>query len=232
MRFASLDRFGVSPVRISGLAALAAAGGALLTWLVTGEALGDTKGAAALVVAGLVFYFVVSTPRRLSDSQRLAEARGSPLLSASAAACLAVTGSRPRTILLMRPREPALEGPLKEAGRRVLLGAGVDLALESSAKSLLSYSAAAAFRGLAGFTPEGVEQGDEEVRGLAASSDLSRETKVPMLMTLCFFAPIMLIIYAVFSHAYGAADLAGLASLEFIVLDLAFFLSSPERNPR
>ena len=180
----------------------------------------------------LVFYFVLSAPRRLADSQRLAEARESPLLSASAAACLTVTGSRPRTIVLMRPRDPTLKASLSEAGRKVLLGTRVDRALESSAQSLASYTAAAAVRGLAAFTPEGVEQGDEEAQGIALSSDLSRETKVPMLMTVCFFTPILLILYAVFSHTYGVADLAELASLEFIILDLAFFLSAAERNRR
>ena len=186
----------------------------------------------ALAVGTLVFYFVLSAPRRLADSQRLAEARESPLLSASAAACLTVTGSRPRTIVLMRPRDPALKASLSEAGRKVLLGTRVDRALESSAQSLASYTAAAAVRGLAAFAPEGVEQGDEEAQGIALSSDLSRETKVPMLMTVCFFTPILLILYAVFSHTYGVADLAELASLEFIILDLAFFLSAAERNRR
>lgn len=184
----------------------------------------------ALAAGALFFYFVLSTPRRLADGQRLAEARESPLLSASAAACLAVTGSRPRTILLARPRDPGLESRLNEAGRRILLGAGVETALESSARSLVSYSAAAAFKGLATLAPEGVEQRDEEATSMAASTDLSRETKVPMLMTVCFFTPILLILYAVFSHTYGAADLAELSSLEFIVLDLAFFLGAAERK--
>ena len=215
---------------MAGVSAALSAGGALLTWAVTGDALGQARDAVAAVVGALAFYFVLSAPRRLADSQRLAEARESPLLSASAAACLAVTGSRPRTIVLMRPRDPALQASLKEAAREVLLGTRVDRALESSARLLVSYTAASAFRGLAAFIPEGVEQGDEEAEGLAASSDLSQETKVPMIMTACFFTPILLVLYAVFSHAYGAADLAELASLEFIVLDLAFFLGAAERN--
>ena len=202
----------------------------MLTWSVTGDALGEARDAVALAVGALVFYFVLSFPRRLADSQRIAEARESPLLSASAAACLAVTGSRSRTIVFMRPRDPTLRAGMKEAGRKILLGTRADRALESSAQSLVSYTAAAVFRGLGAFAPEGVEQGDEEAQGLALSTDLSRETKVPMLMTVCFFTPILLILYAVFSHTYGASDLAELASLEFIVLDLAFFLSAAERS--
>jgi len=230
MRFASLDRFGISPARIGFVSAAMSGGTTQLTWTVTGESLGEARGVVALVVGALVFYVVLSAPRRLADGQRLSEARESPVLWASAAACLAVTGSRPRTIILLRPRGQSLTASLKEAGRQILLGTRVDRALENSSRNLVSYSAASAFRGLAAFTPEGVEQGDEEVRGLDASSDLSTETKIPMLMTVCFFTPILLVLYAVFSHTYSAADLAELASLEFIVLDLAFFLTASERK--
>jgi hypothetical protein len=230
VRFATLERFGVSPVRIAGLAASVSAGAALFTRTITGEALGEGRDGAAVIVGALVFYFVLSFPRRIADSQRLAEAREAPMMSASAATCLAVTGSRPRTIVVMRPRDPVLRAGLKDAGRKILLGTRADRALESSARCLVSYSALAAFKGLASFTPEGVVQGDEEAQGLAISSDLSRETKVPMIMTACLFTPILLILYAVFSHTYDAVSLAELASLEFIVLDLAFFLSAAERN--
>jgi len=230
MRFVTLDRSGVSPLRITALAVAVSAVAALLTRTITGEALGEGRDGAAVVVGALVFYFVLTAPRRMADSQRLAEARESPSLSASAAACLAVTGSRPRTILLLRPRDPVLTANLREAGRKILLGNRADKALESSAQNLVSYSALAAFKGLGSFTPEGVAQGDDEAQGLATSSDLSRETKVPMLMTVCLFTPILLILYAVFSHTYGAVSLAELASLEFIVLDLAFSLSAAERN--
>jgi hypothetical protein len=232
VRFATLDRLGVSLARIAALAGAVSAGAALLTRTITGEALGEGRDGAALIVGALVFYCIISAPRRIADSQRLAEARESPMLSASAATCLAVTGSRPRTILIMSPRDPVLKASLRDAGRKILLGTRADKALESSAQDLVSYSALAAFKGLASFTPEGVVQGDEEVQGLASSSDLSRETKVPMLMTVCLFAPVLLILYAVFSHTYGAVSLAELASLEFIVLDLAFFLSAAGGNLR
>lgn len=232
MKFSSLDLFGVSPFRIACFASIAAAGGVLLTRIATGDALQNAGWAVALAVGALVFYFVLSTPRRLADSQRLSEARESPLLSASTAACLAMTGSRARTVLLARARDPALKTSLEEAGRRILLGTGVERALEGSARPLVSDTAVTVLKGLARFAPEGVEQGDDEALGIAASSDLSRETRVPILMTACFFTPILLVLYAVFSHAYSATDLVELSSLEFIVLDLAFFLSAAERNRR
>jgi len=76
------------------------------------------------------------------------------------------------------------------------------------------------------------DSGDEESRGLASSSDLSRETKLPVFMTACFFTPIMLLLYAVFSHSYSGGSLAELIALEFIILDLTFYLSSGDRGPR
>lgn len=209
-----------------------AGGAGAATGIVVGGSLGQARTTVAALVAALVFYIALSTPRRLIDSQRVAQARESPLLSASAAACLTVTGSRPRTLILLRAREPALSSALKEAGRRVLTGTGVGSAVEGSVRPVVSYSAAAALRALASFAPRGIDQGDEETRGLASSSELSRETKIPMLMTVCFFAPILLVLYAVFSRSFAATDLAELAFFEFIVVDLAFYLSAADRGPR
>ena len=181
------------------------------------------------MVSGLVFYTVASVPRRLLDRQRVSEAREAVLLSASARACLEVTGSRPRTLAMVKPRDPVLARSLGGAVRMVLLGTRVEDALNSASAGLASYSAAATLRSLAALQPEGFESGDEETRGLAVSSELSRETKVPMFMTACFFAPIMTLLYAVFSHSFDAASLSELTALDFMIVDLAFYLSSGDR---
>ena len=230
MTFRALDRLEVSPWRIAvvGLAAGAGAGGAVLS---AGGALGDAREATALVVGVLAAYVVVSTPRRVVEGGRLSQARESALLSASASACLAVTGSRSRTLLLLRARDHALAASLREAARRVLLGTRVERALEDSAGRLESYSAAASLVGLASSSPGGIDQGDEETRGLESSSELSLETKIPMLMTACFFTPILLLLYAVFARVYSIEDIAELAFFEFIVLDLASYFSSAEKAP-
>ncbi len=232
MRFASLDHFRISPWRIGAVGAAAAGGSGLSTELVLGDSVGQARVAIALIVAALVLYIVLSTPRRLLDAQRVSQARESPLLSASASACLAVTGSRPRTLILLRSRDQALADSLRDTGRRVLLGASVEGAVAGSVGALASYSAAASLRALAAFTPKAVAQGDEEMRGIVSSAELSRETKIPMLTTVCFFAPILLILYAVFSRSYGAVQLGELASLEFIAIDLAFYLCAADRGAR
>ena len=53
-----------------------------------------------------------------------------------------------------------------------------------------------------------------------------------MFMTVCFFTPIMLLLYAVFSHVYSTDGLAELAAFGFVVIDLAFYLAASDRGPR
>ncbi len=196
-----------------------------------GDVLGQAKAPTLLVVALAVFYIALSTPRRLLDGQRVTQARESVLISAAARACLTITGSRPRTIMLLRSRDATIAKTLTEAGRKVLLGEDVESAVASSSRGLPSYSAAAALRSVASMGPDSLATGDEETRGLAASSELSRETKLPIFMTVCFFTPIMLLLFAVFLHAYDPGSLAELVAFEFITVDLAFFLSASDRGP-
>lgn len=232
MKLASLDRFGISPLKLVALAALISGCLTLAASEALGDVLGGGTGPTLVSIAALLFYAVVSTPRRLLDAQRVAQAKESVLLSAAATACLSVTGSRPRTILLLRSRDPAISRSLSDIARKVLLGSRVADALEGSSGRLSSYSAVAALHGVASLGRRGFDAGDEETRGLANSSELSRETKLPVFMTACFFTPIMLLLYAIFSHSYATGSLVELVALEFIILDLAFYLSSGDRGPR
>jgi EamA domain-containing membrane protein RarD len=50
-------------------------------------------------------------------------------------------------------------------------------------------------------------------------------------MTVCFFAPIMLLLYAVFFHLYDTMSLGELAAFEFVIIDLAFYMSASDRAP-
>lgn len=213
-----------------GVLVSVAAGGTL--GLALGGALGQATGPVALVVGILVFYMVVSTPRRLLDRERVSQARESPLLAAVSTACLKVTGSRSKTLLMLKPREQSLVAAASQGARLVLLGAPVERAAAEASEKLASYSASEVLRGVAKLSPADFGTGDDESRGLATSSELYRETKLPMLMTVCFFSPIMLVLYAVFSHSYDAARLAELVALDFVVVDLAFFVSSADRGPR
>ena len=232
MRFASLEHFNIRAWRISCVGVALASAAWLMAGLAVGGVLGGAKPAMQVVVAALVFYIVVSTPRRLLDRQRVSQARESVLLAGAAKACLGVTGSRSRTLVMLRPRDSVLSETVEEAARVVLLGGRVEQALSTTSEGLASYSAAAALRSLATLKPGNYDAGDEETRGLADSAELSKETKLPMFMTVCFFAPIMMLLYSVFSHSYDPGSLAELSALEFIVIDLAFYLSASDRRPR
>ena len=231
MRLASYERFGVSPLRMAGIGGVAAAlaGTALAT--IAGPALGGATWFAGTIVAGLVMYAVMSTPRRVLDRERVSQAKESVVLGAAAAACLSVTGSRSKTLMMLKPRDRSFGRAVTAAARMVLLGSSVEGALADASGRVASYSAAETLRGIASLKPGDFDEGDEEVRGLASSSELYRETKLPMLLTACFFSPIMLVLYAVFTHSYSPVQLLGLIAVQFTLLDLALYFSSGDRGP-
>jgi hypothetical protein len=214
--------------------ALLAAGASLASTIASGLALEGVLGQGTpliLIVTGvLVFYIVLSAPRRIIDGRRISQSREAVLLSGAALACLSVTRSKSRTAVMLRSRDPSIRNALSDVGRRVLLGSRVEKAIAASVGGLSSYSAVAALEGVATLTLRSFDAGDEEARGLALSSELSRETKLPVFMTACFFTPIMLLLYAVFSRSYAPQSLAELVALEFIALDLAFYMCSGERG--
>ena len=229
MKVASYEVFNIGFGRIAIVGLACSALVAFGLWSLSGDALGQAGTAVILGVALLVFYMVMTAPKRMLESSRVSQARESLLLSASAQACLMVTGSRSRTFMLLRPKEPSLAAAVREVARKVLLGNGVVGAVAES-KGVTSYSAAAVLRAAASMRAREYEAGDEESRGLAASSELGMETKLPLFMTVCFFAPIVLTLYAVFSHTYDPPHLFGLAVFEFAVIDLTYYFSSPDRG--
>ncbi|HEY6283475.1 MAG TPA: hypothetical protein VIW22_06080 [Nitrososphaerales archaeon] len=232
MNFASFEHLGIDPWKVATVGA-AASGTALLGCsLALGGVLGQDTAAAEIVVALLVFYIVLSTPRRLVDAQRVSQARESVLLSVASNACMNATGSRPRTLMLLRSSEPGIKRALTDLGRSVLLGARVENAVELASRRLASFSAASVLRGTATLRPRVVDVGDQEIRGLMSSSELSKETRLPMFMTVCFFTPIMLLLYAVFTHIYSPEGLSELAAFGFVAIDLAFYLAASDRGPR
>lgn len=226
MKFASLEHYHLSAWRLAGLGvALASA-----AWLATGFAVGDVLGGAKwpllYAVFGLVFYAVVSAPRRAMDRERAVQAREAVPLSCAVRALLEVTGSKAKTLVLLTPRDQTIEVPVRRAARATLLGESVEESIEEAARALAAYSASGALRALGGNRAGSAGQDDEEVRGLEASAELGRETKIPALMTACFFSPIMLLLYAIFSHAYGGGSLAELTALEFVILDVALYFTA------
>lgn len=183
-----------------------------------------------MVLAGLVFYGIVSSPRRVLDNQRLSQSREAVVLAVSASACLPITRSSSRSLLILRSNEPGLAEALRAVGRRILLGEPTNSAVRAETESLASYSAANALKAVASTQKGYVKEGGEELAGLTSYSQLSSETRLPIFMTVCFFSPIMLLLYAVFSKSTSPGSLAELVLLQVFLLDLTFFVCSPRRE--
>ena len=226
VKLESLDHFGIDIVRLVAVAmVIGASTSAALGWMI-GGVLGQAAVEFDLTVFALVFYIAVSTPRRVLEARRVVQAREAVLLTAVASASRRVTGSRSRTMLMLRSKEVELASTLDDARRMILLGRSVEEAAGISSRRLASYSASSVLESAASSgLSSGFDDG-EEVRGLTNAELLSRETKLPIFMTVCFFCPIMLILYSVFSHISSLASLAQVVALEVVVLDLAYFVCS------
>lgn len=226
MRFASLDQLGIDPARLFVLAILCAVLGGSVVWLLVGDLLGSATSEFELVVSGLVFYIVVSAPRRLIGARRVSQARESVLLSSVSAVSSRVVGSRNRVLLLMRASDEELRNALAWIGRSLLLGLNAEDTVCEASATLSSYSASNALRRMGTESPNSPIEGGEETRGLESAGQMATETKLPVFMTVCFFTPIMLLLYAVFSHLVAPQRLAELVALEMVILDLAFYVCS------
>jgi hypothetical protein len=232
LKLASLDHFGLSAWRVAAVALASSSASWLVADLAFGDALGGAGSLVLFMVAAAVFYIVATTPRRLLDMGRVSQAKEAVLLASSSKALLEVTRSRSRSVLLLRARDRDVAAAVTRASRAILLGESVTRSVGGVSGSLASYAVAAALRGLAEPMKGRPDPDDEEARGLAGSAALSRETKVPMVMTVSFFTPIMLLLYTVLTHSYGAVRLAELAAFELAVLDLTFHLGAPGRPRR
>lgn len=232
MRFESIEHFGISPWRIALFAMGISTVFAFAFGFAVGPVLGLARVPILLVIASATFYLIITTPRRIIDRQRMSQAKDSVTLSAAIKATMGVVGSRCRTLALLRPRDESLAKATRGAMRNVLLGHPIQDSVESSSQLAVSYSAANALESVAVLGSDSIDLGDEEKRGLAVSSDLNRETKLPIFMTACFFAPIMLVLYAVFSGLGDPTSLSALAAFEFVIIDIAFYLTAGDRGVR
>ncbi|QQG49151.1 MAG: hypothetical protein HY247_02230 [archaeon] len=208
------------------IASAASASASIGFWALSRLPLGETAYGAALAVGATVFYIVVTTPRRLLEVQALSQAREAVLLTASTASLLQATGSRSRTILTVHPRDQGVQSAVRHAGRDILLGRSPVESVRGPAAMLASYSAANALRSVAEHSLVGTPEGGEEVQGLENMGALSQETKFPILMAACFFTPILLLLFALFSGEWSPLIVSALVATEVVTLDLALHLCS------
>ena len=215
----------VDPLRLVALGgAISFAAGAVV-WLLLGDLMGAATLEVDIVCAALVFYVVVSAPRRIMDARRISQSREAVFLATVSAASAQVVGSRNRVIIMLRSRDEEIDRALAGVRKALFLGFSAEEATLKASSRLASYSASNALR-RAGLPSASMSEGGEETHGLEISGQMAAETKLPVFMTAAFFTPIMLLLYAVFSHITEPQQLVELVALEVILLDLAFYVCS------
>ncbi len=230
VRFASFDHYGIVAWRLVAVGAAAGLVSALLLQEATGGVLGAGAPGLDLVVGLIVFYMVVSLPKRLVEASSLSQSREASSLSVMASVDFEATHSRSRTLLMLKSADPDISQALARVKKAILLGVPPSAAVNQSADLLASTSAADALRKAATMSPETMEEGGEENRGIVNALQLGEESKLPLFMTVCFFAPILLLLYAVFSRLEDPRSLLELLGVQLVVLDLSFHFTSSERR--
>ncbi|HVC26569.1 MAG TPA: hypothetical protein VND40_00260 [Nitrososphaerales archaeon] len=181
-------------------------------------------GAMAAACAG---YLVSSAPRRIVRVAAFQQTLEAPSFAASSNIYLKSTSSRSKTFLMLRAEEPRLCSFLAEVRRRVLLGYDASSAtLGARPEShVFSESVKTVIDSVVGVDRARVEEGGDELDGILNSSGLDEETKLPLFISVCFFLPIMLMLFAAMTKGTGPAMISALVVLEVIVLDLTFAIS-------
>ncbi|HZW84486.1 MAG TPA: hypothetical protein VFE91_01105 [Nitrososphaerales archaeon] len=228
MKFASFDAYDVHPARLFVLSVGITLGSGAALWTALGEAIGAATPAVIAGISVLVGYIVLTTPGRLLSATRVAQSKEAPLLSLSAAACMEVTGSKSRTLLVLRGRSRSVESALFDMRRRVLLGREAGRVVELGTKKIVSQSLTAALESAVTTGPARADFGGVEATGYSTASEAADETRLPVFLSVCFFTPILLILYSVFSRAFDPRVLTELVVLEFVAVDVAFFVTTSE----
>ena len=188
-------------------------------------------GSVSFVLGGMAGagagYLVSTAPRRIVRMAAFQQTLEGPSFAASSNIYLKSTSSRSKTLLALRAEEPRLSSYLSEVRRRVLLGYDAYSAtLGAEPEShVFSESVKTVINSVVGVDRSRVEEGDDELDGILSSGELDEETKMPLLIAVSFFLPIMLMLFAAMTKGTGEVAMGALVVLEVIVLDLALAIS-------
>jgi len=230
MKFNSLEHYRINPLRFLLLLLLLSLSGGAAVSLITGDILGSDSWIIGALTAAATGYLVASEPRRKLDTVSLWQAREAPVVAASAAVSLRATGSNSRALMLLRCDEEELAGTLERAKRMVLLGHAPKETILQSAAEIASESVSEALLSMVSREAGSIEDLGDELESVFAATSLGDETNVPVFIAVCFFAPIMLLLFAVLTRSTTPLELAELVVLELILLNIAFAFSSRERR--
>jgi hypothetical protein len=181
-------------------------------------------GAMAAAGAG---YLVSTAPRRIVRMAAFQQTLEAPTFAASSNIYLKATSSRSKTFLALRAEEPRLSSFLAEVRRRVLLGYDASSATSGARPEshVFSESARTVIDSVVGVGRARIEEGGDELDGILNSTGLDEETKMPLLIAVAFFLPIMMMLFAAMTKEIGELALGALFVLEVVVLDLTLAIS-------
>jgi len=229
VKVSSWQYYEVSSFKLLSASGLLALLGGVGVFFSTRDLLGDETWVASVLSALVIAYLLLSEPKRDYDSVSLWQAREAPLIASSAAISLEATGSKGRTAMLLNSRSHDFSVILADIKRRILLGYPPTDAIVENSRKIASESGAQALISLATHNSTITDDQGSEAESSVAAAALGEETKTPIFIAVCFFAPIMLLLFAIIGHKTGPLDLAELVTLQAIILNLAFAISSRER---
>jgi len=188
---------------------------------------GSVSFVLAALAAAAAGYLLLTAPRRIVRMAAFQQTLEAPSFAASSNIYLKSTSSRTKTFLALRAEEPRLSSFLAEVRRRVLLGYDASTAtLGARPEShVFSESVRTVLNSVVGVDRARVEEGSDELDGMLSSGGLDEETKMPLLIAVSFFLPIMLMLFAAMTKGTGDAAMGALVVLEVIVLDLTLAIS-------
>jgi hypothetical protein len=188
---------------------------------------GSVSFALAAMAAVGAGYLIATAPRRAVRVAAFQQTLEAPAFAASSNIYLKSTSSRSKTFLALRADEPRLSSFLAEVRRRVLLGYDASSATQGARPQshIFSESTKTVIDSVVGVDRSRVEEGSEELDVILNSSGLDEETKMPLLIAVAFFLPIMLMLFAAVTKETGEAAVAAMVVLEVILLDLTLAIS-------
>lgn len=228
MRVQSWEQLGLDRARA---VAFAVAVGASFFVLVSLAGTELQIGSVSLVLGAMAgagsSYLVATAPKRIVDAAAFQQTLEAPSLAASSNIYLKSTSSRSKTLLMLRAEEPRLRSFLADARKQVLLGYDAPAAIQGALPQnhVFSESVRTVLNSVVGVDRARVEEGGDELDAILSSSSLDDETKLPLVIAVSFFLPIMLMLFAAMTKGTGLVTIGALVVLEIVVLDIAVALS-------
>jgi hypothetical protein len=230
LKSTSWDALGLDRKRMSmiviGVGLVVACSLAIVTYPFLGQ-LALVLGAVVGLGSG---YSVAAIPRRSIERSALEQARESPALAAAASVYLQSSGSKSKTVLMLRSEEPRLSAILGELRRTTLLGMDPADSYARMGGKAESESVSKVLGAVVRAQGERLVDEGEELEGMVIASLSKEETKFPVFLTISFFLPIMLMLLAAIGHHTDPIAMVSLTFLDLVVMDLALALSSTERK--